>query len=69
MLVPNAKAKQFYDFMINPLKCVKNVLQGLTIFCASFGAYYFILLENPDDASMARTTGISVLLIASLFLV
>jgi len=48
---------------------VKSVLQGLAIFGASFGSYYFFLRQNPDNAPLARTMGLAVIMIANLFLV
>jgi Ca2+-transporting ATPase len=55
--------------MINAGILLKSIFQGLTIFAASFGAYYFMLSENPDNASTARAMGIAVIMIANLFLV
>jgi len=55
--------------MINAKVLLKSVLQGLTIFAASFGVYYWMLLMNPGNAPVARTMGIAVIMIANLFLV
>ncbi len=48
---------------------IKNILQGLIIFAASFGIYFFTLNENPDNAALARTMGLVVIMLSSLFLV
>ncbi|MDR2719636.1 MAG: cation-translocating P-type ATPase [Nitrososphaerota archaeon] len=48
---------------------VKSVLQGLVIFAASFGLYYFTLVHAPDNASVARSMGLAVIMCANLFLV
>lgn len=48
---------------------VKSVLQGLAIFAASFGTYYMFLLQNPDDAPLARTMGFVIIMLANIFLV
>jgi len=48
---------------------IKSVMQGLVIFAASFGAYYLTLGNNPDNAAAARSMGISVLMLANIFLV
>ena len=48
---------------------VKSVLQGLTVFAASFGSYYFMLSVDPGNAGAARAMGIGVIMIANLFLV
>ncbi|MCL2545192.1 MAG: cation-translocating P-type ATPase [Clostridia bacterium] len=55
--------------MITGGTLIKSVLQGLALFAASFGAYYYMLSINPDDASTARAMGIGVIMIANLFLV
>lgn len=47
----------------------KSVIQGLVIFAASFGAYFVTLAENPDSASIARTMGLAIIMLANLFLV
>ena len=48
---------------------VKSIIQGLVIFAVSFGIYYFMLSQNPDNASVARSMGLSVIILANLFLV
>ncbi len=45
---------------------LKSVIQGLAIFAASFGTYLFFVKE---DAVLARTMGLSIILLANLFLV
>ncbi|MCL2642334.1 MAG: cation-translocating P-type ATPase [Candidatus Bathyarchaeota archaeon] len=47
----------------------KSIIQGLVIFAASFGLYYFTFLQNPNDASVARSMGLAVIMVANLFLV
>jgi len=48
---------------------LKSVLQGLTVFAASFGAYYCTLAPDFSNAAAARAMGLAVLMIANLFLV
>ncbi len=48
---------------------LKSVLQGIVIFAASFGAYYTTLLQNHDNAPLARAMGLVIILLANLFLV
>ncbi len=48
---------------------LKSILQGVTVFAASFLTYINELQGNPSDAATARTMGISVIIIANLFLV
>ena len=55
--------------MITGSTLIKSILQGLTIFAASFGAYYYTLLANPNNAGAARAMGIGVIMLANLFLV
>jgi len=47
----------------------KSILQGLVIFGASFGTYYGFLQNNPDNAPLARAMGLSIIMLANLFLV
>ena len=48
---------------------LKSVMQGITITAASFGSYYYMLSQSPDNANAARAMGIGVIVIANLFLV
>jgi len=57
------------DKLLNAKTLCKSVMQGLTIFAASFGAYYFTLSNHPDAADVARSMGLAVILISNLFLV
>lgn len=47
----------------------KSVLQGVMVFAASFGAYLMVLSEDPANASVARSMGLAVIMLANLFLV
>ena len=48
----------------------KSVMQGLTVFAASFGTYYMILQMNPqNNAPVARAMGLAILFLSNLFLV
>lgn len=48
---------------------MKSIAQGLAIFAASFGTYFIFLQQGPEKASLARAMGLSVLMLANLFLV
>lgn len=48
---------------------MKNMIQGIVIFMASFGSYYYTLLQNPQNDELARTMGLSVLIFANVFLI
>ena len=47
----------------------KSILQGLAIFAASFVTYYILLKQNQENAQLARTMGLSIIMISNLFLV
>ena len=47
----------------------KSILQGLAIFIASFGTYYIFINQQPENPQLARTMGLSIIMIANLFLV
>ena len=55
--------------IVNLKTLAKSVAQGLAIFVVSFGLYYFMLLQSPDNASVARSMGLAVIMLANLFLV
>ena len=54
--------------LLNAKTLLKSVIQGLTIFAASFGAYYY-MLSNESGAAAARAIGLGIIMIANLFLV
>lgn len=47
----------------------KSVMQGFTIFGASFGTYYIFLNLYPDNAPLARAMGLTIILLANVLLV
>ena len=47
----------------------KSLLQGFVIFAASFGTYYAFLGQNFNNAPLARTMGLAIIMLANLFLV
>ena len=47
----------------------KSILQGLILFGASFGTYYYMLSGNENNAPLARAMGLSIIVIGNLFLV
>jgi Ca2+-transporting ATPase len=57
--------------LLNAGILIKSVVQGLAIFAASFGAYYFTLSQSADGAfaAHARAMGLGVILVANLSLV
>ena len=55
--------------MLTPKLLLKSVMQGLTIFAASFGAYFMTLGNDPVNAPAARAIGLAIIMFANLFLV
>lgn len=47
----------------------KSIIQGLVIFAASFGIYLAIIRNNTENTTIARTMGLSVILLSNVFLV
>lgn len=47
----------------------KSIIQGLVMFGASFGTYFAFLKQNPDNASLARAMGLTIILLANVLLV
>ena len=48
---------------------LKSVLQGFVMFASAFGIYYWTILQQPSNAPLARTMGLSVLMLSNLLLV
>ncbi|WP_346878189.1 cation-translocating P-type ATPase [Clostridium sp. UBA7791] len=47
----------------------KSILQGVIIFGASFGTYFTFLSKYPNNASLARAMGLTIILMANILLV
>ena len=54
--------------LLNAGTLMKSLLQGLVILAVSFGAYY-ITLKTQDNGNLARTMGLTVILLSNLLLV
>ena len=48
---------------------IKSILQGLTVFAASFGTYYYMLSLDLANAAVARSMGLAIIMLANLLLV
>ncbi|SHL19851.1 Ca2+-transporting ATPase [Anaerocolumna jejuensis DSM 15929] len=48
---------------------LKSILQGITIFTASFGTYFTVLASNPVNAPVARAMGLTIVMLSNLLLV
>lgn len=47
----------------------KSIMQGITIFGASFGTYFEFLNKNPNNAPLARAMGLTIIFLANILLV
>lgn len=52
--------------LLNKGTLIKSIIQGLIIFLASFGTYYYFLDKN---VTLARTMGLLIIMISNIFLV
>ena len=63
------KPRDLNEKILTPGILWKSVLQGIAVFSASFGTYFYFLQHNPGNAPLARTMGLSIVMFANLFLV
>ncbi|MEI6498477.1 MAG: cation-translocating P-type ATPase [bacterium] len=47
----------------------KSIIQGVLIFAISFGAYYYFIQQNIANVTIARSMGLSIILLSNLMLV
>lgn len=55
--------------LLSTSSLIKSFAQGIGIFIGSFGTYYIFLLQNPHNAPLARTMGLSILILSNIFLI
>lgn len=55
--------------LINFEILLKSIIQGIIIFVASFGTYYYMLSSNWANSSVARSMGLTIIIISNLLLV
>lgn len=67
--IMNRKPRDPDEKLLTHKTLLKSILQGVVVFAASFITYYTILRQTPSHASLARTMGLSIVMIANLFLV
>jgi Ca2+-transporting ATPase len=48
---------------------IKSIVQGLVIFAAAFGTYFWTLAGKPANAPVARAMGLGIVMLANLLLV
>jgi Ca2+-transporting ATPase len=66
--IMDRKPRNPKDKIIMPGILLKSILQGLVIFGSSFGTYYYVL-QHGENAELARTMGLSIVMLSNLFLV
>jgi len=67
--IMDRKPRDSKEKLLTAKTLAKSVIQGLVIFTASFVTYLYYNYLNPDAANVARTMGLSIILMANLFLV
>jgi len=67
--IMDRKPRNPKEKLLNAKIFTKSMIQGLTIFAASFGTYYFMLDGKAENAPVARSTGLAIIMISNLFLV
>jgi len=67
--IMDRKPRDSKEKLLTAKTLAKSVIQGLAIFTASFGTYLYYNYLNPDAPNVARTMGLSIILMANLFLV
>ncbi len=55
--------------LLNIRILLKSIIQGLVVFASSFGTYYTVLSSDPNNASIARAMGLTIIMLSNLFLV
>ena len=67
--VMERKPRKTTEKIVTTKLLTKSVLQGLVIFIASFGTYYFTLNGNSANAPIARAMGLTIIMFSNLLLV
>lgn len=67
--IMNRKPRNPNENILTKGTLLKGILQGLVVFAFSFFTYYNVLQQNPENAVLARTMGLSIVMIANIFLV
>ncbi|MHB1315970.1 MAG: cation-translocating P-type ATPase [Christensenellales bacterium] len=67
--IMDRKPRNPKEKLLNARTLWKSIVQGVIIFAASFGAYYITLLQNPAHPALARSMGLTIIILANLLLV
>ncbi|MDF2952417.1 MAG: cation-transporting ATPase PacL [Anaerocolumna sp.] len=62
------KPRNLEERLLSKEVILKSFLQGGIIFAASFSTYYYLLKSNPLQIPLARTAGLSIIIVANLVL-
>jgi Ca2+-transporting ATPase len=66
--IMNKPPRNINERLLSPSRFMRCILQGIIIFIASFGLFYY-LLKNGASPEVARTSGFTVLVLSNIFLV
>ena len=66
--VMDRKPRNPKEKMLTARILTKSIIQGLVMFAASFGSYYYLLSQGMSD-TIARSMGIAIIMLSNLFLV
>lgn len=47
----------------------EGIIQGLVLFVAAFGTYYYYLINNTGDGNVARSMGLAIIMVSNILLV
>lgn len=67
--IMNRKPRNPKESILTKGILLKGIFQGIIIFAFSFSTYFNTLQQNPDNSALARTMGLSIVMIANIFLV
>lgn len=67
--IMNRKPRDPKETILTRGTLLKSVLQGIILFATSFFTYYSLLKQYPGNPALARTMGLSIVMIANIFLV
>ncbi|SHK42905.1 Ca2+-transporting ATPase [Hathewaya proteolytica DSM 3090] len=67
--IMDRKPRDPNEKLLNGGVLVKSIIQGLIIFMTSFATYYYMLSGNSDNAPVARSMGLAIIMFSNVFLV